>query len=93
MMTLFFLPGEGTPIHSVGDDFLFLNGSERGASTAHILLAGVISLALPINQLVGLRWGGCIYCFGAFLWKKISSLFFSSISQLIVGFSSFGSFA
>jgi hypothetical protein len=74
------------------EDFLFLRGSTRDASTDHIVLAGVINLALQINLLDGLRWGGGIYCFGTFLWK-ISSLFFSSISQLIVGFSSFGSFA
>jgi hypothetical protein len=61
MMELFFLPGEGMPIHSVSEDFLFLHGSERGASTAHIILAGVISLALPINLLVGLRTQGMVY--------------------------------
>ena len=61
MMELFLLPGEGTPIHSVSKDFLFLHGSERGASTAHIVLAGVISLALPINLLVGLRTKGVVY--------------------------------
>ena len=48
-----FLPGEGTPFHSVSEDFLFLHGSKRGTSTAHIVLANVISLALPINLLVG----------------------------------------
>ena len=91
MLKVFFLPGERTPIHSVREDFLFLHGSTHDTSTNHIVLAGIINLALP-NLLDGLRWGGGIYCFGAFLWK-ISSLFFSSISQLIVEFSSFGSFA
>ena len=38
------------------EDFLFLRGSERDASTDHIVLAGVINLALPINLLDGLRW-------------------------------------
>jgi hypothetical protein len=61
MMDLFLLPGEGTPIHSVSEDFLFLHGSKRGASTAHIVLARVISLALPINLLVGLRTKGVVY--------------------------------
>ena len=56
MKELFFLPGEGTPIHSVRKDFLFLHGSKHDASTAQIVLAGVISLALPINLLDGLRW-------------------------------------
>jgi len=63
MMELFFLPGEGTPIHSMSEDFLFLHGSERGASTSHIVLAGIISLALPINLLVGLRTKGAVYLF------------------------------
>jgi hypothetical protein len=77
MMELFILLGEGTPIHSVREDFLFLRGSARDASTDHIVLAGVINLALPINLLDGLRWGGGVYCFffGTSLWK-ISSLFF-----------------
>ena len=61
MMELFFLPGEGTPIHSVSEDFLFLHGSKHGASTAHIVLAGVISITLPINLLVGLRTQGMVY--------------------------------
>jgi hypothetical protein len=78
MMELFILQGEGTPIHSVREDFLFLRGSARDASTDHIVLAGVINLALPINLLDGLRWGGGIYCFGTFLWK-ISSLIFSLV--------------
>jgi hypothetical protein len=69
-MEHFFLPREGRPIHSVREDFLFLHGSERDASTVQIVLAGVINLTLPINLLDGL-----------------------SNSQLIVGFSSFGSFA
>ena len=63
MMELFILPGEGTPIHSVREDFLFLRGSARDASTDHIVLAGVINLVLPINLLDGLRWGGGVYCF------------------------------
>jgi hypothetical protein len=53
MKELFILPGEGTPIHSMREDFLFLRGSERNASTDHIVLAGVINLALPINLLDG----------------------------------------
>jgi hypothetical protein len=61
MMELFLLLGEGTPIHSVSEDFLFLHGSKRVASTAHIVLAGVSSLALPINLLVGLRTKGVVY--------------------------------
>ena len=60
MKELFILPGEGTPIHSMREDFLFLRGSERDASTDHIVLAGVINLALPINLLDGLRWGDSI---------------------------------
>ena len=55
MMELFFLREEGTPIHSMREDSLFLRGSERDASTDHIVLAGVINLALPINILDGLR--------------------------------------
>ena len=58
MKELFILPGEGTPIHSMREeDFLFLRGSECDASTDHIVLAGVINLALPINLLDGLRCG------------------------------------
>jgi len=77
MMELFLLLGEGTPIHSVSEDFLFLHGNERGSCTAHIILAGVISLALPINLLVGLRTQGAVISlfFGTSLWK-ISSLSF-----------------
>ena len=57
MMDLFFLRGEGTPILSMREeDFLFLRRRERDASTDHIVLAGVINLALPINLLDGLRW-------------------------------------
>ena len=63
MMVLFFLRGEGPPVHSVCEDFLFLHGRERDASTDPIVLAGVINLALPINLLDGLRWGGGVYCF------------------------------
>ena len=56
MKELFILPGEGMPIHSMREeDFLFLRGSECDASTDHIVLAGVINLALPINLLDGLR--------------------------------------
>ncbi len=72
MKELFILPGEGTPIHSMRETFLFLHGSKRDASTDHIVLAGVINLALPINLLDGLRWGGgrylWFYCF-SFLWR------------------------
>ena len=74
MMDLFFLRGEGPPIHSVREDFLFLRGSEPDASTDHFVLAGVINLALPINLLDGLRWGAVYIVFGTSLWK-ISSLF------------------
>jgi hypothetical protein len=93
MMEPFILPGEGTPIHSVREDFLFLRGNERDASTAHILLAGDINLALPINLLDGLRWGGGVYCFLVHPFGRSVPLFFPSISQLIVGFSSVGSLA
>jgi hypothetical protein len=62
MMELFIPPREGTLIHSVRKDFLFLHGSVHDASTARIILVGVISLALPINLLDGLRWGDGIYC-------------------------------
>jgi len=67
MKELFILPGEGTPIHSMREDIFFLRGSERDASTDHIVLAGVINHALPINLLDGLRWRG-FYCF-LFLWR------------------------
>ncbi len=60
MKELFILLGEGTPIHSMPKDFLFLRGSERDASTDHIVLAGVINLTLPFNLLDGLRWGGIL---------------------------------
>ena len=60
MKELFFLPGEGTPIHSVREDFLFLHGSKHDASTAQIVLVGVISLTLPTNLLDGLRRGGAV---------------------------------
>ena len=95
MMELFILQGEGTPIHSVREVFLFLRGSAREASTDHIVLAGVINLALPINLLDGLRWGGGVYCFLVHLFGRFLPFLFSfpSNSQLIVGFSSFGSFA
>ena len=63
MKEMFILPGEGTPIHSVREDFLFLHGSVHDASTARIVLVGVISLALPINLLVGLRTKGAVYYF------------------------------
>jgi hypothetical protein len=55
MKELFILPGEGAPIHSMREDFLFLRGSKHDASTDNIVLAGVINLALPINLLDGLR--------------------------------------
>ena len=93
MMELFILQGEGTPIHSVREVFLFLRGSAREASTDHIVLAGVINLALPINLLDGLRWGGGVYCFSVHPFGRSVPFFFPSISQLIVGFSSVGSFA
>ena len=71
MMELFFLPGEGTPIHSMREDFFFPRGSARNASTDHIVLAGIINIALPINLLDGLRWGGVfivlVLSFGRFL--------------------------
>jgi hypothetical protein len=63
MMELFFLRGEETHIHSVRQDSLFLRGSKRDASTDHIVLAGIINLALPINLLDGLRWEDGIYCY------------------------------
>ncbi len=71
-MELFFPPGEGTPIHSVHKGFLFLHGhgSEHDASTAQIILVGIISLALTTNLLDGLRWGrGIVFVilFGRFL--------------------------
>jgi len=44
MMELFITPREGTHIHSMHEDFLFLRGSELDASTDHIVLAGVINL-------------------------------------------------
>jgi hypothetical protein len=93
MMELFIPPREGTPIHSVRKDFLFLHGSVHDASTARIILVGVISLALPINLLDGLRWGDGIYCSLLLSFGRFLPFFFSSIYQLIVGFSSFGSFA
>ena len=75
MKGLFFLLGEGTPIHSVCEDFLFLHRSKHDASAAQIVLVGVISLALPIKLLDWLRWGGALLvCFSASLWK-IYSLF------------------
>jgi len=92
MMELSFLRGEGTPIHSVREDSLFLRGSKRDASTDHIVLAGVINLALPINLLDGLRWGGGVYCYLVHPFGRSVPFFFPSISQLIVGFSSVGSF-
>ena len=60
---------DGTLLYSGGGnthpfrerDFLFLHGSKHGASTAHIVLAGVISIVLPINLLVGLRTKGAVY--------------------------------
>jgi hypothetical protein len=61
MMEVFIPPREGTPIHSVREDFLFLHGSVHDASTARIVLVGIISLALPINLLGGLRLGGAVF--------------------------------
>jgi hypothetical protein len=99
MKELFILPWEGTPIHSMRKDFLFLRGSERDASTDHIILAGVINLALPINLLDGLRWWGAVFMVllllvpleallrRQFSWMKASLLFvfhFSVLFQLIV---------
>ena len=63
MKELLFLLGEGPPIHSMREDFLLVSGSGRDANTNHSVLAGVINLALPINLLDGLRWGGGVYCF------------------------------
>ena len=93
MMELFFLRGEGTPIHSVREDSLFLRGSERDASTDHIVLAGVINLALPINLLDGLRWEAVFIVFWYIPLEDQFPFFFPSFSQLIVGFSSVGSLA
>ena len=93
MMELFFLRGEGTAIHSMREDSLFLRGSERDASTDHIVLAGVINLALPINLLDGLRWEAVFIVFLVHPFGRSVPFFFPSISQLIVGFSSVGSFA
>jgi hypothetical protein len=56
-------------------------GNERDASTAHIVLAGDINLALPINLLDGLRWGGGVYCFLVHPFGRSVPFFFSSISQ------------
>ena len=72
MMELFFHPGEGMPIHSVCEDFLLLHGSKCDASTAQIVLVGVINLELPINLLDGLRWAQflslfLVHLFGRFL--------------------------
>jgi len=70
MKELFFLLGKGTPIHSMCENFLFLHGSEHDASTARIVIVGVISLMLPINLLDGLRWGRgivLVLSFGRFL--------------------------
>ena len=78
MMELFFPLGEGTPIHSVREDFLFLHESKHDASTAQIVLGGAISLALPINLLDGRRWGHgivLVLSFGRFL--HFFSCFFS----------------
>ena len=88
MKELFILPREGTPIHSMREeDFLFLRGSECDASTDHIVLAGVINLALPINLLDGLRWGGLLLLvpleallWRQFSWMKASLPFFGSFS-------------
>ncbi len=81
-------------IHSMREDFLFLRGSERDASTDHFVLAGDINLALPINLLDGLRWGVLLLLvpleallWRQFSWMKASLLFvfhFSVLFQLIV---------
>jgi hypothetical protein len=93
MKGLFFLLGEGTPIHSVCEDFLFLHRSKHDASAAQIVLVGVISLALPIKLLDWLRWGGRFI--GLFQCISMEDLFpfFISSSWLIAEFSSVGSFA
>jgi hypothetical protein len=72
---------------------LFLRGSKRDASTDHIVLAGVINLTLPFNLLDGLRWEAVFIIFLVHPFGRSVPFFFSSSSQLIVGFSSFGSFA
>jgi len=57
------------------EDFLFLRGSERDASTDHIVLAGVINLVLPINLLGELRWEGILLLLvplEALLWRQFS---------------------
>jgi hypothetical protein len=93
MMEPIILPGEGPPIHSARQDFLFLRGSAPDASTDHFVLAGVINLALPINLLDGLRWGAVFIVFWYIPLEDQFPFFFPSVSQLIVGFSSVGSFA
>ena len=80
MKESFLLPGEGPPIHSVRKDFLFLHGRERVASTDPIVLAGVINLALPINLLDGLRWGGGVYYFFGTSFGRSVPFFVSLIS-------------
>jgi hypothetical protein len=75
MKKLIFLPGEGTPIHSVRENFLFLHGSEHDANTARIVLVGVISLALPINLLDGLRWGAVYWFVSVHLYGRFLPLF------------------
>ncbi len=61
------------------EDFLFLPESEHDASTDHIVRAGVVNLALPINLLDGLRWGGAVFMvllllvpLEALLWRQFS---------------------
>jgi hypothetical protein len=94
MMEYFFPPGEGMPIRCEREDFLFLHGSEHDASTTRIVLVGNLSLTLPINLLNGMGLGGDTVLFWCFLLEDFFPFFFfPGISQLIVGFSSFGSFA
>ena len=79
MMEPIILPGEGPPIHSVREDFLFLRGSAPDASTDHFVLAGVINLALPINLLDGLRWEYGVHCYLVHPFGRSVPFFFSLI--------------
>ncbi len=86
-------------------DLLFHTGSTCDASDGLIASAGVmalvpligIGLMLPTNlhEMDGLplRWGGGVYCFLVHTFGRSVPFFSPSISQLIVGFSSVGSFA
>jgi hypothetical protein len=94
MMEYFFPPGEGTPIHCERKDFVFLHGSKHDASTARIVLVGNLSLTLPINLLNEMGLGGDTVLFWCFPLEDFFPFFFPpGISQMSVGFSSFGSFA